>query len=287
MRPRAVIALLAGALLAPAALAQTAGEAAPLLPPPITAQSTEELKGVNFVSACGFSHRLNDDPILYPRQPGASHDHSFVGNRTTHAFSTYTSLRAAATTCHREGDTAAYWMPTLLVDGMPVRPRGSTVYYRRTTLAPVRPFPAGFRAIAGKAHAMAPQPRRVTSWNCGPNGGVPPSADVPTCPDDRTNGLRLRVTFGSCWDGTSLDGPDHQSHLGYPKAGACPASHPVPVPAITVIFRYPSAGGPGVTLASGGPYSGHADFVNAWHQPTLRGLVANCLNQLRHCARGD
>jgi hypothetical protein len=272
--------VLAG-LLAPAATAAVAPD------PPITADGLEQLQGVNFVSGCAFSHRLNDDPILYPGQPGASHDHSFVGNRTTNAFSTYKSLRAGETSCKREGDTAAYWTPTLLVDGMPVRPRGATVYYRRKTLKPVRPFPAGFRAIAGNAHAMTPQPRRVTFWNCGPNAGVPQSSEVPTCPDDRANGLRLHVSFGPCWDGTSLDSPDHSGHLVFPKAGVCPASHPVPVPAITVIFRYPTAGGPGVTLASGGTYSGHADFVNAWHQPTLRGLVANCLNQLRHCAQGD
>ena len=286
MRRLALAFVLLAGVSVPAALAQTAEEAVPP-PPPITAKTLEELKDVNFVSGCAFSHRLNDDPIVYPGQPGASHDHSFVGNRTTNAFSTYKSLRAGATSCRRDGDTAAYWMPTLYVDGMPVKPRNATVYYRRATLKPVRPFPAGFRAIAGKTHTDTPQPKRVTSWNCGPNGGVPPSSDVPTCPDDRANGLRLRVTFGSCWDGTSLDSADHASHLKYPKAGVCPASHPVPVPAVTVIFRYPSAGGPGVELASGGTYSGHADFVNAWHQPTLRGLVANCLNQLRHCANGD
>lgn len=285
MRATATALVLLGALVVPSALAQTPVEAEPT--PPITATSLEQLKGVNFVSGCGFSHRLNDDPIVYPGQPGAAHDHSFVGNRTTNAFSTYKSLIAGGTTCKREGDTAAYWMPTLYVDGTPVRPRGATVYYRRKTLKPVRPFPAGFRAIAGMTHATMPQPKRVTFWNCGANGGVPASSDVPTCPDTMANGLRLHVNFGSCWDGTRLDSPDHMSHLAYPKAGACPATHPVPVPAVTVIFRYPSAGGPGVTLASGGTYSGHADFVNTWHQPTLRRLVADCLNQLRHCAQGD
>ena len=283
MRAAAIGLVLLGALVAPAALAQTTLQETP----PITAESMAQLKGVNFVSGCAFSHRLSDDPIVYPGLPGAAHDHTFVGNRTTNAFSTYQSLRAGETSCRRAGDTAAYWMPTLLVDGKPVRPRGATVYYRRKTLKPVRPFPAAFRAIAGMAHATAPQPKRVTFWNCGPNAGVPASQDVPTCPDNAANGLRLHVNFGSCWDGSSLDSPDHMSHLAYPKAGACPATHRVPVPAISVIFRYPTAGGAGVTLASGGRYSGHADFLNAWHQPTLRRLVADCLNQLRHCAQGD
>jgi len=282
MRAAAIGLIALAALLAPAATASVDP-----VPPPIFAKTVEELKGVNFVSACAFSHRLNDDPILYPGLPGASHDHTFVGNRTTNAFSTYKSLRAGGTSCKRADDTAAYWMPTLFVDGKPVRPRGATVYYRRKTLKPVRPFPAGFRAIAGMAHATMPQAKRVTFWNCGANGGVPASSEVPTCPDTMANGLRLHVNFGSCWDGVSLDSPDHMSHLAYPKAGVCPSAHRYPVPAITVIFRYPSAGGPGVALASGGTYSGHADFVNAWHQPTLRRLVADCLNQLRHCAQGD
>ena len=33
-----------------------------------------QLKGVNFVSACGFSHRASDDPIVAPRRPGTFHN---------------------------------------------------------------------------------------------------------------------------------------------------------------------------------------------------------------------
>ena len=76
----------------------------------------QRLQGVNFISSCGFSHRAPDDPILFPGRPGASHDHSFVGNRTTNASSTLGSLLAGQTTCrNRPGDTAGYWMPTLYV----------------------------------------------------------------------------------------------------------------------------------------------------------------------------
>ena len=82
----------------------------------------KRLRGVNFVSACTFTHRAPDDPIVFFGRPGASHDHSFVGNTSTNASSTLESLLAAGTTCHRPGDTAAYWMPTLLVDGRPVMP---------------------------------------------------------------------------------------------------------------------------------------------------------------------
>ena len=75
------------------------------------------LRGVNFVSSCTFSHRAPDDPIVFFGKPGASHDHSFVGNTETNASSTLESLLAGATTCQRPGDTAAYWMPTLSIGG--------------------------------------------------------------------------------------------------------------------------------------------------------------------------
>jgi hypothetical protein len=186
----------------------------------------------------------------------------------------------------RPGDTAAYWMPTLLVDGQPVEPQGATIYYRRRTMEPVKAFAPGFRMIAGSALAQTAQDRRVTFWNCGAMAGIPPSSTVPTCPAGRATSLRLHVTFPSCWNGTSLDSANHQSHMAYAMRGRCPASHPVAVPAISLIFRYPVSGGANVSLSSGGQFSGHADFFNAWNQGALTRLVNDCLNALRHCARG-
>src|SRR5207249_7599696 len=87
--------------------------------------------GVNFVSTCRFSHRAPDDPIVFPGHPGFSHDHSFVGNTTTDAFSTLASLQAGSTTCRRIGDKAGYWMPTLADNATPVGPNVATVHYRR------------------------------------------------------------------------------------------------------------------------------------------------------------
>src|SRR5262249_26181850 len=121
------------------------------------AQSLRQLQGVNFVGSCAFSHMAMDDPIVYPRQPGASHHPSFVGNTTTNAFSTLRTLRAGSSTCKRGGETAAYWMPTLLLNGQMVAPSTATIYYRRKTLARVRAFPAGFKMIAGDRQASAPQ----------------------------------------------------------------------------------------------------------------------------------
>jgi hypothetical protein len=236
---------------------------------------------VNFVSHCGFSHAAPDDPIVYPGEPGKSHEHSFVGNVSTNASSTLDSLLGAGTTCLRRADTAAYWMPTLSDGGTVVQPVGATIYYRRRTLQHVQPFPTGLKMIAGDSHAVAPQPLNVTYWNCGVVAGVAPQSSVPTCPAGAM--LRLHVRFPDCWDGTNLDSADHKSHMAYSAAGACPADHPVAVPAIEVIFRYPIRGNANVYLSSGGQFSGHADFFNAWHEQRLTELVEHCLDGLRHC----
>jgi Domain of unknown function (DUF1996) len=244
-----------------------------------------DLRGVNFVETCRFSHSAPDDPIVFPGKAGASHDHTFVGNRSTSASSTYASLRAAPTSCSRRADTAGYWVPTLLQNGTAVFPLGATIYYRRGTLAEVIPFPNNLRVIAGDATATTPQGMRVTFWSCGVRSGVPPSATVPTCPQTRGSFLRLHVRFPSCWDGANLDSADHKSHMAYATRRRCPSTHPAAVPAITQIYRYPSHGGDGFTLASGNEFSAHADFLNAWRPAALRRLVDGCLNALVHCGR--
>ena len=250
-------------------------------------RTMKRFRGVNFVSSCTFGHRAPDDPIVAFAQPGASHDHSFVGNTSTNASSTLATLLTTGTTCHRPGDTAAYWMPTLLQNGQPIQPNHAQIYYRRTTMRHVEAFPPGFRMIAGDAKATAAQALRVTFWNCGVVGGMPRSSDVPTCPNARRAALRLHVTFPSCWDGKNLDSPSHQSHVAYPVQGRCPSRFSHGLPQISLIYRYPTTGGAGATLASGGRFSGHADFFNAWRQSDLQTLVDGCLNALRHCQRGS
>ncbi len=245
-----------------------------------------KLRGVNFVSSCTFSHGASDDPIVFFGRPGASHHHSFVGNTKTNASSTLESLLAGTSTCHRPGDTAAYWMPTLSVDGRAVAPNHAQIYYRRRTQEHVEAFPPGFRMVAGDAKAQSAQGGRVTFWNCGVGGGITPATTVPTCPDARRNALRLHVTFPSCWDGKNLDSADHQSHVRYPVQGRCPARFSHALPQISLIYRYPVTGAGAVTLASGGQLTAHADFFNAWRQSELQTLVDECLNALRHCQRG-
>jgi hypothetical protein len=232
--------------------------------------------GGYFAVACGFSHRNQDDPIVFPGQRGRSHDHTYFGNTATNASSTAASLRAAGgTTCRLRADTAAYWAPTLYVRGNAVEPRGAVVYYVRRTIEPVQAFPANLEVIAGNAAARSAQSRGVTYWSCGGRGGARASSTIPTCTGPS---LRLQVVFPNCWDGTRRDSADHKSHMAYSTNGVCPSSHPVEVPAILLQIHYGVAGGPGSELSSGGEFSAHADFVNAWNQQTLDRLVDRYLN---------
>jgi Domain of unknown function (DUF1996) len=230
-----------------------------------------------FAVPCRFSHRNQDDPIVYPGRPGRSHDHTYFGNASTDAFSTPASLHnARRSTCLLAGDTAAYWAPTLFVGGQPVVPRGAVAFYVRRTRDEVDPFPAGLKMIAGDAMARSTQSRRVVAWGCGFSSRS--SSTVPACGGGPFGGLRLRVRFPDCWDGRRLDSVDHKRHMAYSSGGRCPLTHPVEVPALSLVIFYGVRGGSDTELASGGQLTGHADFVNAWDQRTLRSLVDRYLN---------
>jgi hypothetical protein len=64
--------------------------------------------------------------------------------------------------------------------------------------------------------------------------------------------------------------------MAYSDYGACPRSHPVQLPGLQYIIAYPILGGPGVSLASGGQFSAHGDFMNGWDKRALARIVASC-----------
>lgn len=240
-----------------------------------------------------------DDPIVYPGQPGAAHMHVFVGNSTVNAFSTQDSLEAGGTQCRLPQDTATYWMPALytpngtatLTDDPMINPYHMRAYYRAGSLNPVSHYPRGLKMIAGDMHATSPQDKRVAGWQCrtiSPDTqSVPKQSTIPTCPAGDV--LEASVVFPNCWDGVNLDSADHKSHMSYSwDSGSiddCDSAHPVLLPQVTIAYRYPadttnsssylSAHNSGLTL--------HADFWNAWHQPTLDALVDRCINAGVHC----
>ncbi|MGH9138467.1 MAG: DUF1996 domain-containing protein [Acidimicrobiales bacterium] len=243
------------------------------------AAAVPELVGGRLRVACGYSHRLADDPIVYPGQSGRSHLHEFFGNITTDAHSTYDTLRAGETTSSRPADASAYWVPMLLQDGQPVIPLGLVTYYTHGEKDPstIQAHPEGLRVIAGDAHASAPQPRRIVEWRCVDGVGLS-TGTVPTCLPGAK--LQLVVRFPDCWDGRNLDSADHRSHMAYSMPNGlvgdhtCPPTHPVPVPTLQVEVNYDTVGGSGVTLSSGSANTAHADFFNAWDQAELERQVS-------------
>ncbi len=237
-----------------------------------------------FVVECSFSHSATDDPIVWYDRPGASHLHVFFGNTSTDATSTLESLEAGDTTCDQPLDRAAYWAPALLQDGEMLVPVKSTAYYRAgpdVEPTTVQPYPAGLKMLAGDPAAATPQPLSAVAWACG--AGSQRWDAPPTCPLGRN--ARLVVIFPDCWDGVHTDSDDHRSHMAYSAGGRCPDTHPVSVPQLQFSVEYPLSGETTglIELASGGSYSGHADFVNAWDADKLAHEVEVCLHRRVVC----
>lgn len=104
-----------------------------------------------FQAKCAPTHTAPDDPIVYPGQPGKSHDHTFMGNTTTDAYTTAGSLESGDTTCLAPGDKSGYWMPSLFKG----TPRSSRTASRPSTTSPVSPTTA----------ACARSPRACGTWS--------------------------------------------------------------------------------------------------------------------------
>jgi hypothetical protein len=226
--------------------------------------------GPYFTVVCGFSHRNNDDPIRFPRQPGRSHNHTYVGNRTVDASTTAASLRGGSTTCDLELDSSTYWVPTLFVGTEPITPLAGVVYYTKHVTGSVVAPPVGLKMVAGNPTARRRQSKEIVSWSCGGVGGSPRFAAIPACSQD--DALELNVRFQNCWSGNATDSPNHKRHLAYSSAGRCPASHPVRLPTITLVLLYPPV--PRGALLSSGKFAAHADFINGWEQDALATFVS-------------
>jgi hypothetical protein len=232
-----------------------------------------------FASHCPYSHSRPDDPLVYPRKPGASHLHDFFGNKGTDAYSTDDSLRSSgATTCANfRGDSAAYWVPALYESGRRVEPASLNAYYTAggKDNRMIEPFPRGLKMLIKDAEA--------SKWFCvGDRSNARFYDDPPLCAAGEH--LGLQIVFPDCWDGKYLDVPDHRKHVAYSSKGMCPSSHPVFVPQLILFIDYMTARGGVVELApQNDPSSPHADFVNSWDQAMLTKFVRDCINSGVHC----
>jgi hypothetical protein len=230
-----------------------------------------------FVAKCLYSHSGHNDPIVWPGYPGRSHRHDFYGAVGTDARSTARSLARGDSTCDKPGDDAAYWQPTLYDHGVAVVPLEAHAYYRAAPgVAPatLKPFPPGLALIAGDPTATRPAAGDAAGWTCGVRTQL--DAAPPAC--DQTAPLHLVLTFPDCWDGVHTDTPGHRDQATYSERGQCPASHPVPIPQLTLTVTFPIWGtGHELRLSSGSVYSAHGDFLNAWNPAALAREIAHCL----------
>lgn len=211
---------------------------------PTGAQAAEP----RFQVRCDTSHLAQEDPIV---APGArsEHMHEFFGNKSTNKDSTYESMTGQPTTCSSDSDTAGYWVPTLISPGgQVVRADSLLIYYRGEQGERTVAFPRDLRMV---------------------------SDDAIRDSSDRYN---LIVKFPECWDGNHTDSDDHISHMADASGEGCPRSHPVRVPGVTYVLRYPVQIDPEYTLSSGRLRSLHADFWNTWDQSALEELTDKCLN---------
>lgn len=267
MLRRALFPLSLAAALAVAALATTTLSAAPRAP----AQFAPNFPGGPYYAiGCAFSHRNNDDAIVFPGQPGKSHNHTYIGNRSVNAATTSASLLGGRSTCESEFDSSGYWMPTLFVGTNDIPPLTSIVYYVNRSRERIVAPPKGLVMIAGNAEAGSRQPKGIVAWSCGAVGGKPRFATIPACGEDEM--LQLQATFPNCWDGERLDSADHRSHMKYASRGICPTTHPVAVPQLILIVLYPPV--PLGSQVASGRFAAHADFMNGWDQAELERLVA-------------
>ncbi len=251
----------------------------------------------SFRLRCEASHFANDDPIVYPGQPGRSHLHIFFGNTGTNAATTAESLATSGNSTCNGGivNRTAYWAPAMIDmrTNRPILPSVSDFYYKTgyngVQPADVKPFPKGLRMIAGDpANRTANEYGSAYRFMCHNNSNIRGQVFV-SCPVG--DEMDMEVFFPQCWDGINLDSPDHKSHMAYPRGNGCPASHPVALPEVSIHLHYlisePNQQAnwrlSSDTYSGPAGYSAHADWFNGWNQTHMETWVRECENTARDC----
>ena len=283
--------------------------------PPLPGAGDWESGGA-FRLLCNWSKMSNDDPIVYPGQPGAAHHHTFFGNTAVDAYTTSDNIRSKGNATCRGGtvNLSGYWVPSMIdtATSKPIAPKSLLIYYK-TGAWPyfndgsiMQAIPKGLKMIVGDAS-------RKTGGGSGQfvcltmatgTGHSAGSAIPTTCKDG--DDLRMNIDFPQCWDGKNLDSPDHKSHMSHPIAFwtgdpqrqyRCPETHPVVLPRVSFSVQYTLPAGNDTTkwrLASDmydqslpGGYSAHADWMNGW-DPAISDLWGmKCMRDRRDCGSAN
>ena len=251
---------------------------------------------------CEVSHMSNDDPIVYPRQQGAAHHHTFFGNTSINYNSDMNNVASVGNSTCMGGimNRSGYWVPSMIntETSMPIIPDSILVYYKPGEFdgTKINPPPKGLRMIAGDAKSTLPADWRVAKgiFICypGPNSTRKTWANLSYIPSGKDcesgDELVMGIDFPQCWDGKNLDSLNHKDHMSYTVNSVCPSTHPVIIPRIGFNIHFKIPAGAKLDkwrLASDnysnnlpGGYSVHGDWVNGWDENLLAGIVKNCLN---------
>ena len=259
---------------------------------------------------CNPSHNRADDPILYPGQPGRSHMHTFFGNTSANAFSTYASLRKTGMSTCQGGplNRSAYWMPAMMNGaGRIVMPDYIAVYYKGTPQSFW--MPRGLKMIFGYDMARPGRPLgsnpdgwpERAMWYCGSNPTK--TSTIPrNCPASAA--INVQIASPSCWNPRdNLDSADHRSHMAYkrhtPRGYICPRTHPIELPQFSLHVVYSQGSNyeannwylasdrmPGMpSLAPGSSF--HTDWFGAWEDDIMAKWVTFCIRGMKNCSASD
>ncbi|KAK7957870.1 hypothetical protein PG988_012718 [Apiospora saccharicola] len=252
------------------------------------------------------------DPLVNPNLNPSAHMHQIVGGNAFNASMPLEDIAqlATCTTCHFTQDLSNYWTANLYFKArngtykrVPQMANqfndgdegGITIYY--TSLGPnaTTAFKPGFRMLTGDA-------MRRTSENLGKN-----MQQCYRCfSEPNFGGSMYSPCFDpKCWDGKSLDSPDHREHVAHPVggppsfsvvSGTCPASHPVKIPQVMLEVNWdtrgfndesewPEDGSQPFFLSTGDDtgYGQHGDYVFGWQDNSLQ-LAMDNQCYLRNCS---
>jgi len=284
---------------------------------------------------CTAGQLLRDHPLVSPGQPGVSHLHQCFGNSGTHASSNYQSLRASGgTTCGQSStpfNRSADWFPAML-DGVGhvVKPDYIKLYYKRNSVSDpmCRPLSSQYQSL-GQCVDLPNGIRYVFGYNMKTMSLPTIGGFTYSCVDSEDGSVSRGSATGnyanlaqvaaagcpvgaqvviaanspSCWDGLSLDTPDHRSHMAYATGpwyagqlfNACTADHPYPIPNMEVLIyftvdsnfaKWHLSSDEMVPGAAGGS-TFHMDYWEAW-SPTVKATWQQyCINGHLSCSSGD